>query len=492
MFHTGSFDRTADVIVLGFGDAGATAALTAHAEGADVLIVDKQPREGRRPNSRYAAGYFVVPEDVDGATEYLTDLYRVNGEHHDMDPAMIRVWAEETAATPEWWRGQGGLSRRVAVGGEHTTAARSGSLEVHQAQHPEGGQVLGCPVFTLLDQRVEEEGIAVLHEAAAEWLLTDSAGRVVGVQVRQHGALLRLGARRGVVLALGGFEFNEVLKRQHLPTSPTHFYGSTSSTGDGVAMALDVGARLWHMSTHPGALVAHAPGSGYPGGLPVDLWGTSKDEPAGGILVDQAGSRFTRETNRQHTMHLEVGALDALRLTHPRIPVWWIFDERRRTAGPVIRSQNGPAGPVGDVRWSADNLVEIDRGWIVSAGSLAELADACRLDADRLAATVTTYNAACATGEDAVFGREQRTLVPIAEPPFHAMALWPGGSNTSGGAVRDPDARVQSVRGHPIDGLYSAGEFGSMYGLLYPGGGGSIAECLAFGRIAGRAAAQRD
>jgi len=491
VLHSGPFDLAADVVVIGLGDAGATAALTARSEGADVLVVDKQPRASARPNSRYAAGFFLVPEDRDAAVGHLEALYRVNGEDQEIDPALIRTWVEEAAATPGWWRSLGGVSERVGPGGEHETVEGAGSIAVHRARFLPGASRDGCPVHTHLQDLVVRHDLPVLDEAAARHLLVDSRGHVVGVRVEQHGRTLDVRAGRGVVMALGGFEFDERLKRAYLPTVPTHFYGATANTGDGVAIAAEVGARLWHMTTHPGALVAHVPGTGYPGGLPVDLWRGRDGSAAGGVLVDGTGRRYTRETNRQHAMHLEVGALDALTLRRPRIPVWWVFDERRRAGGPLVKTTMGPAGPVGDVSWSPGNLEEIERGWVRRAATVPALAREIGVPEDDLRRTLDDYNRACARGEDAELGRDPASLVPLDEPPFCAMPLWPGGSNTSGGAARDPEARVLAHDGTPIPGLYSAGEFGSMYGLLYPGGGASIAECLAFGRVAGRAAAGR-
>ena len=102
--------------------------------------------------------------------------------------------------------------------------------------------------------------------------------------------------------------------------------------------------------------------------------------------------------------------------------------------------------------------------------------------------TLRDYNSGCASGTDA-FGRPPHTLVEL-NPPFYAMRLWPGGPNTQGGPQRDGRAQIVSVTGEAIPRLYSAGELGSMYGMLYPVGGGNIAEVIAFGRIAGENASQ--
>jgi succinate dehydrogenase/fumarate reductase flavoprotein subunit len=494
MFHTGPFDREVDVVVLGFGDAGATAAITAHDEGAETLVIEKQPAGDHRPNSRYAHGFFVVPRDVDGAVEYLSAMYAVNGEQADAE--LIRAWAEETAATPAWLDRHGGVYTEPGIAGEHVTLPGHKSISVFKAGPTRApGGYTGCPIYGLLCRLVADRGIEVRYGTAARWLLTDRHGAVVGVEVEHAGRTSRIGVRRGLVLAVGGYEANERLKTQYLPVTPVHFYGSEHNTGDGVAMALDVGAELWHMNVWAGQLVGRFPGEGYTGGTPIDLWGAGRFGPPegrpapGSIFVDGAGRRFVREPGVHHAANLEVLSMDADRLTRPRIPTWWIFDEARFTAAPLVSTYMGPAGPVREYTWSADNVAELERGWIRSAGSVAELATACGLDPAALEETVTRYNDHCAEGTDTDFGRDPGTLTPLGDPPYFAVPLWPGGSNTSGGPRRDAHARVASIRGGEIRNLYSAGELGSLYGLLYPAGGGSIAECLAFGRIAGRNAA---
>jgi succinate dehydrogenase/fumarate reductase flavoprotein subunit len=494
MYHAGPFDRETDVVVLGFGDAGAVAAITAHDEGAEVLVVEKQPAGDHRPNSRYANGFFVVPRDVDGAVEYLSAMYAVNGER--VDPELIRTWAEETAATPGWLDRHGGTYTDLGIGGEHATLAGHGSISVFRAgpaRTPDG--YTGCPMYGFLRQLVAERGIEVRYGTAARWLLTDARGAVVGVETEHDGRRSRIGVRRGVVLAVGGYEASERLKAQYLPVTPVHFYGTEHNTGDGVTMALDAGAELWHMNVWAGHLVARFPGEGYTGGTGIDLWGSGRFAPPegrpapGSIFVDGSGHRFLREPGVHHAAHLEVLAMDTARLTHPRVPTWWIFDEARFTAATLVPTYMGPTGPVRDYAWSPDNGPELERGWIHSAGSVAELGTVCGIDPAALERTVARYNEHCAAGADADFGRDPGTLTPLTGPRYYAVPLWPGGSHTAGGPRRDAQARVAAVRGGSIRNLYGAGELGSLYGLLYPAGGGSIAECLAFGRIAGRNAA---
>jgi succinate dehydrogenase/fumarate reductase flavoprotein subunit len=496
MHYTGPFDRTVDVVVLGLGDAGAVAAVTAHDEGAEVLVIEKQAAGDHRPNSRYAAGFFLVPQDVDGAVEYLSALYAVNGELPLIEPDLIRTWAEETAANPDWLDRHGGKYLKLDIRGEHPSLPGHESIRVYKAQPTSGPDgYTGCPMHGFLRSLVAERGIEVRYGTAARWLLTDSRGAVVGVQLEGADGVERIGARRGVVLAVGGFEASERLKTQYLPVTPVHFYGTEHNTGDGITMAAEIGAELWHMNVWPGHFVARFPEAGYTGGTGIDLWGSGRFGPAegvrppGSIFVDGSGRRFIGEPGKQHAAHLSLLAMDADQLTYPRIPTWWIFDRTRFDRATLVPTYSGPTGPVQDYTWSEDNVAELRRGWIQSAGSIPELARACGLDPVALEQTVARYNEHCAAGVDADFGRDPGTLTPLGGDRYFAVPLWPGGSHTVGGPRRDAKARVASIHGGWIDNLYSAGELGSLHGLLYPTGGGSIAECLAFGRIAGHNAA---
>ncbi|BCB92057.1 FAD-dependent oxidoreductase [Phytohabitans suffuscus] len=533
MFKTGSFDRTVEVVVVGFGNAGAVAALTAADHGCEVLVLEKQRADRRRPNSRFSGGLFLCPSDVDAATHYMNQLVRLNGEVAETDPAVVRAWASATADNVRWLTGNGGTVVQVADHGEHEFIEGFESISVYKpdmGEHPggTGARGWGYGLYEFLQGLARERPIDIRYGASAQWLLEDAAGRVTGVRVRDpSGRTTDVGASRGVVLACGGFEFDPSMKLTYLKAFPTHFYGNPENTGDGVRMAMEVGADLWHMNACAARLVGHFPDSGYPGGVPLDLWGiegmsgikilygdfgagaatgrraagplrvaddvavdVADERLSGGIFVDRYGRRFTNELYRTHTLYYEVTGFDSHRLLYPRIPSWWVFDEARLARGRLVPDFYGPGGPLGEIRWSDDNRAEVERGWIRRAGTLDDLADQCGMDREALRGTVDRFNAGCRDGDDE-FGRLPRTLVPLTGGPFYAVRMWPGGPNTQGGARRDADARVMRVTGEPIPGLYSAGEFGSVYGMLYPAGGGNIAECIAFGRIAGDSVAAR-
>ena len=146
--------------------------------------------------------------------------------------------------------------------------------------------------------------------------------------------------------------------------------------------------------------------------------------------------------------------------------------------------------------WSADNKAEIDRGWITKVNTIEELAGKILADPDNnglmspsvLRETVKQYNEYCRKGEDLDFHKPKEWLQPLEDPPYYMVKLWPGGPNTQGGPKRNVRGQVLRVDNTPLPRLYSAGELGSVWGMFY-NGGGNIAECIAFGRIAGANAA---
>jgi len=146
--------------------------------------------------------------------------------------------------------------------------------------------------------------------------------------------------------------------------------------------------------------------------------------------------------------------------------------------------------------WSPDNQAEIDRGWIMKSNTIEELGNRLRADSDNnglmgsdaLRATLKRYNESCRKGKDLDFDKPEEWLIPLEDPPYYAVKLWPGGPNTQGGPKRNAKGQVLRVDNAPIPRLYSAGEMGSFWGMIYHGGG-NLAECIAFGRIAGANAA---
>jgi len=187
---------------------------------------------------------------------------------------------------------------------------------------------------------------------------------------------------------------------------------------------------------------------------------------------------------KPHAAYYELAAYDSHKLEFPRAPSYYVFDRRRMENGAIGQLTSGPSGPEQLYKWSRDNSAELERGWITSGKTLVELTGRLGMSTDVLEGTIARWNRLCEGGKDLDFGRSALELVPLDSPPFYAIKLFPGGSNTEGGPRRNSRAQVVNPFGQPIPGLYAAGECGSIYGMLYPAGGGNLAECIAFGRIA--------
>jgi succinate dehydrogenase/fumarate reductase flavoprotein subunit len=203
--------------------------------------------------------------------------------------------------------------------------------------------------------------------------------------------------------------------------------------------------------------------------------------------VDKYGKRFADEASIEgHDYGKVFSNFDSHKIEYPRIPLYCIFDEALRRKAPIYDNVLGLNRD--RYKWSLDNMEEIRKGWINQGKTVGELASKISVDKNDLENTVKRYNESCKAGVDPDFGRAKEYLSPLRNPPYYALPLWPALYNTQGGPRRDEEARVLNVEGKPIPRLYAAGELGSIWGTLYQGGS-NIAECLVFGRIAGRKAA---
>ncbi|MFC1820854.1 FAD-dependent oxidoreductase [Thermodesulfobacteriota bacterium] len=493
----------ADVVVIGYGAAGAAAAITAHDGGAQIIILEKQDARTPITTSLMSGGLFICPTDIQEACRYMEALYKVSEDLYWTEPDIIRVWADYTAENKKWFESMGGKTELYRRGGQHRLPGVE-SIDVYRARG------IGSGMMRVLYDQVTARGIQVMHGMSATGLLMNSNGEVIGVKAKQcidEGKEIDVHTRRAVILATGGFEFDEQMKLQYLRVYPSYFTATPANTGDGIRMALGVGAQLWHMNCVAAGFVMKFPelptglspvfggkhwrstGSSALPGFGAIGWQAQHanlfSAIAGYIVVDRSGKRYTDENFKPHSLYYELMWFDSQRMLYPRVPSYWVFDQRRMDDGPLVRRTSGPAGPARFYKWSSDNSEELERGWIRRGDTIQELALRLDIKPQTLAETVTNYNLYCEHGEDVECNREPSTLTPLATPPYYAVELWPGGMNTQGGPRRDRKAQVLRADGAPIPRLYSAGELGSIYGMLYPSGGGNLAECFAFGRIAG-------
>lgn len=482
-----SWDEETDVIVLGYGAAGAAAAITAHDDGAQVMLLEKQSADAHTCNSKMCFGVFLTPDNVDDATAYMKVASRVNvdmPESQDIDDDMIAVWAQEMVTNNAWLSelGAPGFVLFAAQGRDPKWPGNS-AIKAYQIEGNDGRGEVGTGMFDFLNGKVVERGIDIRWSTPALSLVS-SEGEVTGVVARKDDRDVYIRARRAVILTTGGFNADEQALKTYLPAYPMTFYGNPGNTGDGMRMAQALGADLWHMTVLGGGFKSKF--DDFPTAFVLSFGSDAH------IVVDKFGKRFKAENHLGgYSGYWNALVYDTVDNTWPRIPSWLIFDERRRTAGPLTSTMFGAAGPAGMYEWSDDNSREIERGWILQDESIDGLASKMGMEADALMAEVERYNGFAADGHDADHGRMARQLIALDNPPYYAMQLLPGLNNTFGGPRRNARAQILDVFGQPIPRLYSAGELGSLY-VQYPQGGANVGECFAFGRIAGRNAAAED
>ena len=309
-------------------------------------------------------------------------------------------------------------------------------------------------------------------------------------------------ARKGVVLACGGYEYNPgMLADFNFPGATDYIFpwGTPGNTGDGIKLASAAGAALWHMaSIEWGAFCARKPSQKF--GTAVGT-GLGRAKPEGSfVFVNRYGKRFMPEdTSLIHRKApLEILFFDHERAAYRNLPAYMVFDEAYRRKGPVASTrehlQEMWGGPVGYslihniYEWSRDNQAEIDKGWVFQADTLADLSGKMGIDAAALGETIRNFNHNCNDNHDPQFGRAGKSLGPLAMPPFYAVELALTLVNTQGGPKHNKDCQVLDFNDRAIPRLYAAGELGSFFGFLYQGGS-NYPEAWAFGQIAGRRAA---
>lgn len=456
-----------DVLVVGFGAAGASAALAAAEAGARVLVVEKTGAGGG--NCRHSGG-FLFEADAETAVDHLDALC-----FGKTDRAVLAAYADGLAEVPAWLEALGGSAPPVdiaAFGGMLPSWPHfPGAGHVGYRQFAGGDERPGIALWQLLERAVHANQIEVRLGCAAWSLVVDDAGAVRGA-VLDDGGSVQAGA---VVLASGGIEYDAEMRDTYLPL-PLVPVGHSGNTGDSVRLATGAGGSLWHMSAFFGWLAFRAPG--FEAAFTLDVHAPSF------IYVDADGRRFADETGWE--VHDKVRCWTAFlprNANVPHLPGYIVFDEAARVAGPL----HGIVGTPNDYTWSPDNSAEVQRGWITRAASAEALA--AQLELPELGSTLAAYGRAVSAGRDELFGRSAATLERL-EPPLYAIEMWPGLATASGGPRRDARARVVAAGADDavVPGLYAAGAAGSIWGHLTEHGGG-LTDAIVFGRIAGAEAA---
>jgi len=479
------------------------AAIAAAESGANVIVVERSNDGGG--STRDSGGNIRTFEDVELAIEHYAHL-----SYGSTSVDVIRAMVETAVTLPDWFASHGGqqvfgnprhytgkegypdaicpigyrgsafesVPGAEGLGPRFQAAPTSWKLDESLKGGTAGGTASGTTLWQVLYANLNRLGASIHYDTRTEQLIVDADGAVIGVRCVTPTGDLEILADRGVILSCGGFADDPKLKIDCFGADLPTLCGPGKKTGEGIRMAQSVGADLFHMKDLAASLGYKFPEE------PAAFFATMRGP--GFILVDQEGLRYANETELEsHAAGLSMLTPDQAKGSYRRLPSYFIFDEETRYDGPIVRT---PSGYNAGFDWSRDNSREIERGWIKTATSIADLAEQIGLPKDALVSTVDAFNEASSSGSADPHGRPLDLTRPIASEPFYAVQVWPVLFNTQGGPRRDPQCRVLNTFGKPIQGLYSAGELGSMFGAYYPGGG-NVTEALSTGIIAGRAAA---
>ncbi|MFB3886507.1 MAG: FAD-dependent oxidoreductase [Thermodesulfobacteriota bacterium] len=479
-----NWDRETDVVVIGYGSAGAMAAVAAHDAGARVLILEKMAEAGGA--TRTSGGRMRVILDPEKAIEFFFEMCERTTPRD-----ILEVLVREGVKIPEMVRNLGGEAESVLPEKKfypHPTERfpLPGSESIAFNRYRVKGPVAtaadtggGANVMSLLIRNVTARKIEALYETPAVKLITGDQGGVIGVEASCRENRMKIKARRGVILASGGFGANREMLKNYVGQSYYQYYCNPGNTGDGIKMAMEIGADLWHMSAIVASFAYVIPECEYPI--------RHRMSSPGYLYVDQRGRRFMNEMGTDsHWMWTQVSQWNSETMSYLRAPCFVIYDDDTFRGGSVGSTSIGKAGDI--YQWSDDNEAELEKGWIIQADDIDVLANKLNIIPNVLQETISRYNHYCVGGYDPEYHRKLQTLVPIVRPPFYAGKILPTLYNTLGGPRRDRQARVLHVGGSPIPRLYSAGELGSLWDRNYIGAG-NVLECMVFGKIAGKNAA---
>ncbi len=529
-----SWDQEVDVVVLGSGGAGLTAALAAAVDGASVQVLEKAPTVGG--TTAVSGGVVWIPahnRSPQGELSVADALQYLRAQSHGaMDDAMVETFVRTGPAMLDFVEAHSGVRFEIATGfpdyrpelpGGQPTGGRSliptpfdldqlgdwadritafpadfsnvgfdaeTRARLHAAADGQTGHlcVAGAALIAGLLKGLLDLGVTVHTNARAEELIAD-AGEITGVQVALAGKTVRVRARRGVILGTGGFEWDPVLTQAFL-RGPMH--GAVSppnNTGDGLRMAMAHGADLGNMGEAWWVPIVQIPGDtieGKPRSRSVRL---ERTRPRS-IIVNSAGQRFVNEASDYNSMAGAFQYLDP-RGGYVNDRGWMVFDSVHLQRYGFLGI--APGEPVPD--------------WFCESADLAELGAKTGIDADGLTRTVERWNRQVAAGADPEFGRGSsaydgywgddsattlagKTLGPIDTAPYYAVPVCIGAMGTKGGPRTDHDGHVLHVSGEPIPGLFAAGNaMAGVTGRAYGGAGGTIGPAMVFGYRAGHAAA---
>lgn len=488
-------DQECDIVVVGGGNAAMTAALSALEQGASVLVLEKAPEYLRGGNSYFSGGLFrfaynglddileivaEIPEQERGAidvgsypvTKFYDDFMRVT--EGLADPDLVQVLISQSYPTMKWMKDQG-IPWILAYGRQAFT--HEGVLRFW------GGLIIeavgaGVGLSDREFELVTRGGGEIRYQTKAVKLLTDNRGVITGLTIRGPDGYSDI-STRSVVLACGGFEANSEMRTRYLGPGweLAKVRGTQFNTGDGIRMALDIGAQSYgHWSgCHAVAWDLNAPPFG--DRQIADLF--QKHSYPFGLIVNVEGKRFVDEgADLRNYTYAKYGREI---LFQPQRAAFQLFDEQTKH---LLR----------DEYW-------IPQASVVEADTIEKLADGLGVDRDGLVQTIREFNEAVQPGEynptlldgkhtEGIDLPKSNWALRLDQPPYLGYAVTCGITFTFGGMKITTQSQVLDTEDAPIPGLYATGELtGGLFYNNYPGGSGLMAGAV-FGKIAGASAAQ--
>ena len=456
------WDLTRDVVIVGSGFAGMSAAAEALAAGSSVVVLEKMRVTGG--NSAISGGGFACWTDKlhlrekydlgeDSADLHFQDTLK-GGDFYNI-PELVRVLVDQAPAAMNWML-EAGLELNNGLG-------RVGGHSAYRDHMATGARYLKTIVDIARKNGLSDKDVLKNHEAVK--LYKNKAGRVEGVQVKTRGGTMNIRASKAVVLAAGGYARDVDFRMRCVPTLSAA-YNSTNQPGATAAtlqMAVEAGADALHLAFIQLFPTAE-PTKGMidrPALFPIQFPGF------GAIYVSEKGERFVSELQRRDVVSQAEIATGGKH-------TWCVFNAE------VFSKLTDQA--------EIDGFVKTGR--VVRGQSIEELAEKMLVPAEALRRTIEKHNKFLEAGKDEDFGKPiTAAMCAMTKGPYFAVAQWPSVHHCQGGVRINARAQVLDVRGSVIPGLYAAGEFvGGVHGNNRLGGN-AIADCIVFGRIAGRNAA---
>ena len=447
---TGAETLDYDVVVIGAGGAGMTAAIEAHDAGAKVLVLEKAAMTGG--NTSRATGGMNAAETPEQAKDGIEDSIQLfiddtmKGGKNINDEALVRTMAEQSAEGIEWLH---------TIGADLTSVGLFGGASVKRIHRPvnaEGKTIsVGSYLVPIFTDNLKTRGVEILYETPATELIVDG-GKVVGVKA--NGEKEYTINAKAVIIATGGFGANSEMVVGYQPSLDGFMSTNAATiTGDGIKMAEAIGAATVDMEQ----IQIHPTVEANTAGLITE--GLRGD---GAILVNQGGKRFVNEL-------LTRDVVSAAEIAQEGSYSWLIVDQAMVDKSAVIQGY-------------------ITKGYTTSGNTYEELAKALNMDEATFADTMNKWNSYCANKNDPDFQREGMEN-DLSTAPYYAIKVTAGVHHTMGGLKIDTETHVLNTNGQVIEGLYAAGEVtGGVHGANRLGGN-AVADIVVFGRIAGQEAA---